>query len=111
MTSRQARSRPQNRTNERTRFGHTLAMALGERAKPLSADNAELYLGTRRIACLVCEGTRFDYREILMKTSGMLILGLDWANKVGFGAVCCDCGYVHTFLDPKVELRVPEEDR
>ena len=85
-------------------------MALGERAKPVPVDGYELYLGERRLACLVCEGTRFTRREVLMNTSGMTYLGWDWANKTALGAICDQCGFVHSFMEDRVELRHPEEE-
>ena len=82
-------------------------MALGEPARGRGGQDAELYLGDRRISCVVCDGTRFDYREVLMNTSGLTFLDLDWANKSATGAVCRGCGYVHTFMGDRVEWRAP----
>ena len=33
-----------------------------------------------------------------MNTAGMSFMGLDWANKKGDGAICRECGFVHTFM-------------
>ena len=70
----------------------------------------ELYLGARRLDCLVCGGEQFDYREVLMNTKGMTLLDLDWANKTALGAICRTCGHVHTFMGDAVELRAPRLD-
>ena len=70
---------------------------LGEPAKPLNRQDAELYLGRRRLSCVACGATRFDYREVLMNTSVLTFLELDWANKSALGAVCRDCGAVPRF--------------
>jgi predicted nucleic-acid-binding Zn-ribbon protein len=71
----------------------------------------ELYLGARRLDCLMCGGTRFDHREILMNTAGLTFLDLDWANKTAMGAICRTCGHVHTFMGDAVELRAPRLDQ
>ncbi|MDP0399861.1 hypothetical protein [Tsukamurella strandjordii] len=52
------------------------------------------------LSCLVCRGTRFRQREVLMNTSGATMFGFDWANKSGDGAICAACGFVHTFMGP-----------
>lgn len=35
------------------------------------------------------------------------LLGLDWANKSGDGAICRTCGFIHTFLEGALEWRRP----
>jgi hypothetical protein len=57
------------------------------------------------LACLVCGGVRFTRREVLLNTSGMSFMDLDWANRSGDGAVCRSCGFVHTFLDGNLTWR------
>lgn len=53
----------------------------------------------RRLACLVCGGDRFAYREVKLNTTGMSFFDLDWLNRSGVGAICATCGYLHTFVD------------
>jgi hypothetical protein len=65
-------------------------------------DRAPLY-------CLVCQGQLFTRREIKLNTSGMEILGLDWANRSGTGLICDRCGFVHTFVGNEFELWDPGE--
>lgn len=84
-------------------------MALGEPAKAPGGQDSELYLGDRRIGCVVCGATRFDHREVLMNTSGLTFFDLDWANKSAAGAICRACGYVHTFMGDRVEWRSPDD--
>jgi predicted nucleic-acid-binding Zn-ribbon protein len=67
----------------------------------------EVYAAGNKLACLVCGGEAFLRREIKLQTTGMSFIGLDWANRSGDGAVCRQCGFVHTFFHP-VEWRVPE---
>jgi hypothetical protein len=78
-------------------------MALGERAKSPS-EGSSLYLGTRQLSCVVCGADEFAYREVMMNTSGLTFLDLDWANKSALGAVCTTCGFVHAFMGGLVEL-------
>ena len=54
--------------------------------------------------CLVCEGTLFFDREVMLNTSGMEFLGVEWANQSGTGLICAGCGYVHTFCNDSIEL-------
>ena len=61
------------------------------------ATMSEVHVAGRPFQCLVCAGTEFTYREIKLNTSGMSLMGLDWANKSGTGVVCDGCGFVHTF--------------
>jgi len=68
---------------------------------------SEVFVAGRQLACLVCEGTEFSYREVKLNTSGMSFMNLDWANKSGVGAICDGCSYVHTFAGP-VDWRHPE---
>jgi predicted nucleic-acid-binding Zn-ribbon protein len=58
-----------------------------------------------QLRCLVCAHDRFRQREILLNTSGATFFNVEWANKSGMGAVCERCGYVHTFLDGRLEWR------
>lgn len=51
------------------------------------------------LTCIVCQtGTSFFHREIMMNTSGMTFMGWDWANATADGAICENCGFVHTFM-------------
>lgn len=76
------------------------------RRAPLPGGGSEVWLATgAQLLCVVCGNRGFTRREVLMNTSGMTFLDLDWANKAGEGAVCRSCGYVHTFLDVAVEWR------
>ena len=58
---------------------------------------SQVHVAGRQLACLVCAGSEFTYREIKLNTSGMSFMGLDWANKSGTGCICNGCGFVHTF--------------
>ena len=81
---------------------------IGKPAQPLGRGDSEVFLGERQLFCLVCEGASFGYREVLMNTSGMTFLDLDWANKNAHGIICRSCGYVHTFMGDQVRWRPAE---
>ena len=82
---------------------------LGEPAKARGGTASEVWVLDRRLTCLVCGGGAFGYREVLLNTSGMTFLGMDWANRSAVGAVCTSCGFVHEFLGDKLEWREPED--
>ncbi|MCE7082452.1 hypothetical protein LZF96_20455 [Streptomyces sp. ST2-7A] len=37
-----------------------------------------------------------------LNSTGMSLLGLDWANKAACGLICAQCGYVQMFVDPQI---------
>lgn len=61
--------------------------------------DATVTVAGRLLACLVCGGDRFAYREVKLNTTGLTFFDLDWLNRSGAGAVCTACGYLHTFVD------------
>jgi hypothetical protein len=62
-----------------------------------SGQRVQVYEG-RDLRCLMCGGDRFNYRDIKMVTSGTAFFGGEWLNKSGEGAICVQCGFVHTFM-------------
>ena len=82
----------QDKDHERTVSG-----GLGTPAQPREGE-VRLRTGAA-LACVVCGGRDFAYREIKLNTTGMTFMDLDWANRSRAGAICRACGYVHTFLD------------
>ena len=95
---------PRNRRSE-------LVSGLGEPAKPLGprgGEYSEVWIGERRLICVVCGEDSFGYRQVLLNTQAMTYFGLDWLNKAAIGAVCRSCGFVHEFVDSgKMEWRNP----
>ena len=74
-------------------------------ATPIN-DLTDVFVRGQRLACLICAGETFLQREVMLNTSGMTFMGMDWANRSGVGAICRTCGFVHTFLDGQLEWRV-----
>jgi len=62
-------------------------------------DVQEFLIQGKKLECAICKRTLFWTRKTLMNTSGMSIMGLDWANKNATNYVCNNCGYVFWFLD------------
>ena len=54
--------------------------------------------------CLVCRGQLFGDRQVMLNTSDMEFLGLEWANRSGTALICDACGFVHTFDGDGFEL-------
>jgi ribosomal protein L37E len=52
------------------------------------------------LTCQVCGAETFDHRTATLTTSGIANSGF---NKRSDLAVCSECGYVHTFLDGRLE--------
>jgi len=83
---------------------------LGTPAEPVGDQNGsrpEVWIGERRLTCVVCGEGAFAYRPVLLNTPGMTYAGLDWANKTAVGAICRECGFVHEFLSDRVAWRSP----
>ena len=57
--------------------------------------------------CLACRGQLFGDREIKLNTSGMELLGIEWANRSGTALICDSCSFVHTFAGDGFELWDP----
>jgi hypothetical protein len=51
----------------------------------------------KQLTCLVCGGSRFYKRDILMNTPGLTFLNLDWANATATCRICGDCGNILWF--------------
>ncbi len=53
----------------------------------------------KKLKCVVCEHDKFSQRDAQLNTTGMSMLGLDWANKTASCYVCENCTYIHWFLE------------
>ncbi|MDO9556056.1 MAG: DNA-binding protein [Coriobacteriia bacterium] len=49
--------------------------------------------------CSHCGGREFDTGSALLNTTGMTLLGLDWANRDASLLICTKCGHVDWFLE------------
>lgn len=51
------------------------------------------------VTCSHCGGRDFDESEVLLNTTGMTFVGLDWANKKAVVYACRTCGHLEWFID------------
>ena len=56
----------------------------------------------RPIVCSHCQKRRFRKGAALLNTSGMTLLGLDWANRSAITLMCENCGLIQWFANPPV---------
>lgn len=64
-----------------------------------------VFLGERQVTCMFCQHPEFWDREVKLNTTGMSLLGMDWANQAANGLVCTSCGYVQLFLNRDLRFR------
>jgi hypothetical protein len=62
-------------------------------------DGNEYEIAGRVLSCHHCQHKEFTRRLALMNTSGLSMLGLDFANKDAVCYVCDQCGFVHWFRE------------
>jgi hypothetical protein len=65
----------------------------------LTNDHPHFRVGGRRIVCPICRHDKFDRRDMLMNTSGMTMMGLDWLNASACALVCRTCTRIELFAD------------
>jgi len=53
--------------------------------------------------CLVCGGTKFSTRNVLLSTVGLTFIGMDWMNPSATAYICEQCGYIMLYaqVSPK----------
>lgn len=52
-----------------------------------------------QVGCPHCGGKDFDEGTALLNTTGMTLLGLDWANRRASVLICTNCSHVDWFLE------------
>lgn len=57
----------------------------------------EFVLSEKQVVCPHCGGVTFGQGSALLNTSGMTLLGLDWANKEATILICSRCGRIEWF--------------
>ncbi len=55
------------------------------------------------IVCPICGHDEFNRRSMLMNTSGMTLLGMDWLNSSACALVCQRCSRIELFADSPSE--------
>lgn len=52
----------------------------------------------RELRCHVCANDRFIKREAQLNTAAASFFNFDWTNASGICAICCNCGFIHSFF-------------
>ncbi|MBT2509388.1 hypothetical protein J7I98_26615 [Streptomyces sp. ISL-98] len=68
-------------------------------AKPVNAAIGETW-----ICCLICQSEQFRVREVKLNSFGLEFLKMAWADESATGLICSQCGYVHLFVNRKIQL-------
>lgn len=66
-------------------------------AKSLVASPTRFCVGELPIVCPICGHDEFDRREMLVNTTGMSFLKLDWLNESACALVCRKCSRIELF--------------
>lgn len=61
--------------------------------------NQEYQVAGRQVVCSHCGGTAFDSGAALLNTTGMSLVGLDWANRNATVLICAACSHIEWFLN------------
>jgi predicted nucleic-acid-binding Zn-ribbon protein len=72
-------------------------------AKSLVTTSAKYRAGDIPLTCPVCGHDEFDRRSMLMNTSGMTLMGMDWLNDSACALVCQKCRRIELFADTPSE--------
>jgi len=56
------------------------------------------------VKCNHCENTYFIKGSAMLNTAGMTLLGLDWANRTAITLMCENCGLIHWFGKPPIQV-------
>jgi hypothetical protein len=51
----------------------------------------------RNLVCDTCQNDRFEQYQWKLQTTGMTLMGLDWANRDATCFVCYACRRIHWF--------------
>jgi hypothetical protein len=67
-------------------------------ASAFSNDGCHYKIGGRRLLCPLCSNDTFDQRPMLMNTTGMSFMNLDWLNESACALVCRSCSRIEIFM-------------
>jgi predicted nucleic-acid-binding Zn-ribbon protein len=64
-----------------------------------TGDDTQHYeVAGKQVQCPHCGGNNFDTGSALLNTTGLTLLGLDWANRSAHLLICTACGHIDWFL-------------
>jgi predicted nucleic-acid-binding Zn-ribbon protein len=68
-------------------------------AKSIVTPTTQYCVGDISLTCPVCGHDKFDRREMLINTSGMTFLNMDWLNSSACALVCQKCKRIELFAE------------
>ena len=74
------------------------AVRRGLKAASAAMKSRKYSVADKPVLCPHCAGEEFDEATALLNTTGLTLLGLDWANRSATTLVCIECGHVQWFL-------------
>lgn len=86
-------------------FG-SIGAGLKAAAKSLVTPTTRYRVGDISLICPVCGHGEFDRREMLMNTSGMTFMNMDWLNSSACALVCQKCKRIELFAETPSERQV-----
>jgi len=64
--------------------------------------NKNMFVNGYKLICPHCKGESFEYQEIMLNTTGMTLLNLDWLNNNADTFFCLSCRRIEWFVDARV---------
>ena len=80
-------------------FGSVRIVAVRRKRAQVEKSGGEYEIAGHKLTCHHCGHLEFTRRLVLMNTSGLTLLGLDFANRDATCYVCDRCGFVHWFRE------------
>ncbi len=77
----------------------SIGVGLKAAARSLVNPPTKFRIGSIPIICPLCHHDEFDQRSMLMNTSGMTFIGMDWLNKSACALVCQRCNRIELFAE------------
>lgn len=84
---------------------HGLHPELSNEASPSTLDvledlspTSDVYIGSTRLTCRVCNHARFRHRRAQMHGALASFFNIEWTSPSADCYICTQCGYVHWFM-------------
>ena len=77
----------------------SIGAGLKAAAKSIVTPTTRYRVGDIPLICPLCGHDEFDRREMLMNTSGMTFMGMDWLNSSACALVCQKCRRIELFAE------------
>lgn len=76
-----------------------IGVGLKAAAKSIVTDYSHYRVGDQRIVCPLCGHDKFDQKSMLVNTTGMTLMNLDWLNSSACVLVCRRCSRMELFAE------------